>query len=111
MNKTNCVSLEKSPKANVPGNIACYGMPVGAASARQASLLSKSQILLITNLSGSLWHDGKDNPLHQRTGPLPTTRLADCSGVCPPLASRNGHPLQQMRIGVREPQAFQIDRK
>ena len=45
---------------------------------------------------------------HQPTRPFPTTRLANCSGLCPPLASRNGDPLQQIRIGFREPQSVPV---
>ncbi len=63
MNKNNFVNPGSSVKANILGNIVYSGMPVVVASVRLALLLSPSQILLITNLSGWQSLAAKDNPL------------------------------------------------
>jgi hypothetical protein len=52
MKKDNIANRVRSPKANVPGTIACSGMLIGVVNARRASLPSRSSTLLTTSPSG-----------------------------------------------------------
>ncbi len=52
MNTNNSANRVRSPKANVRGNTACYGMRGGAVNAKPASSPFPSAIPLITSLSG-----------------------------------------------------------
>ena len=58
--------------------------------------------------AGGMSPNCRKNPRRSQSAQLSTTRLADCPSLCSPLASRNGHSLQQIRIGFREPQSVPV---